>query len=192
MSRRKVIFVQGGYYHLYNRGADRQLIFRSDENYRFLLKRVKNYADEWLVSVIAYCLMPNHYHFVLRQDGDSPLSNFAQAVFNSYTKAFNKMYDRSGTLFEGPFQAIAVTEEVYLTHLCRYVHRNPLEAHLVVNPNDWPYSNYSEWIDQREGTLVDREFVRDRFATPEAYIKFVMEYEPPERLERIVRQMSCD
>jgi putative transposase len=144
------------------------------------------------VSVIAYCLMPNHYHFVLRQDGDSPLGNFVQAVFNSYTKAFNKMYDRSGTLFEGPFRAIAVTEEVYLTHLCRYVHRNPLEAHLVADPNDWPYSNYSEWIDRREGTLVDREFVRDRFTTPEAYIKFVMEYEPPERLERVVRQMSCD
>ena len=192
MARRKVIFVQGGYYHLYNRGAGRQPIFRSDENYRFLLQRVRKYAYEWSATVIAYCLMPNHYHFVLRQDGDYPLSSFIQAVFNSYTKAFNKMYDRSGTLFEGPFEAIPVTEEVYVVHLCRYVHRNPLEARLVARLDDWPYSNYLERICQRDGTLVDKEFVHSRFATPDAYVRFVMEYTPPERIERVVRQMSCD
>ena len=189
MARRKVIFVQGGYYHLYNRGAGRQPIFRSDENYRFLLQRVRKYAYEWSATVIAYCLMPNHYHFVLRQDGDYSLSSFIQAVFNSYTKAFNKMYDRSGTLFEGPFEAIPVTGEVYVVHLCRYVHRNPLEARLVVRLDDWPYSNYLEWICQRDGTLVDKEFVHSRFATPDAYVRFVMEYTPQGRIERVVRHM---
>jgi REP element-mobilizing transposase RayT len=102
MARRKVAFVEGGHYHIYNRGANRQPIFRDDENYRFLLGRVKEAAAEWQASVLAYCLMPNHFHFVLRQDSEHPLSGFVQAVFNSYTKAFNKRYERSGTLFEGP------------------------------------------------------------------------------------------
>jgi REP element-mobilizing transposase RayT len=190
MARRKVAFVKGGHYHIYNRGANRQPIFRDDENYRFLLARVKEAAAEWQASVLAYCLMPNHFHFVLRQDGDRPLSGFMQAVFNSYTKAFNKRYQRSGTLFEGPYRALAVTTQEYLLHLCRYVHRNPLDAGLVARLGDWPYSNYSEWVKARQGTVVDRAFVRSRFSTPEAYTRFVVEYTPPDRLERLVRQLE--
>jgi len=192
VARRKVTFVRDGYYHVYNRGANREPIFHSDENYRFLLGRIKRHASECQVTVIAYCLMPNHYHLVLRQDGERPLSGFVQAVFNSYTKALNRMYGRTGTLFEGPFQALPVTEEVHLLHLCRYVHRNPLEACLVTDLNDWPYSNYLEWTEQRNGTLVDRKFARSHFTTPEAYVTFVLEYMPPERIERVVRQLACD
>jgi putative transposase len=192
VARRKVPFVQGNYYHVYNRGANRQLIFRSDENYLFLLQRVKRYAADWQVAVIAYCLMPNHYHFVLRQDGEHPLSGFIQAVFNSYTKAFNKLCSRSGTLFEGPFRALHVAEDEYLLHLCRYVHRNPLEAGLVTSLDDWPYSNYPEWIGRRDGTLIERGFVRGYFASPEAYIRFVAEYAPPKWVERAVRPLLCD
>ncbi len=177
---------------MYNRGSNRQPIFRSAQNYQFLLKRVKLYASEQQISLIAYCLMPNHYHFVLRQDSQVSLSDFIQAVFNSYTKAFNKAYERTGTLFEGPFQALPVTKDEYLIHLCRYVHRNPVEAHLTNNLHDWPYSNYLEWIGQRNGTLVDREFVRSHFITSEAYIQFVTEYTPPKEIEQIVKQLSCD
>ena len=89
--------------------------------------------------------MPNHYHFLLRQTGDYSVSEFMQSIFNAYTKAFNKMYKRTGTLFEGPFKAIEVLKEDHLLHLCRYIHRNPLEAGLVKNISDWPYSNYTEW-----------------------------------------------
>jgi putative transposase len=158
MARRGVAFFQDGCYHVCNRGANREPNFRSDENYRFLLGRVKKSANEGQVSVIAYCLMPNHYHFVLRQESECSVGDFVQAVFSSYSKAFNKMYDRSGTLFEGPFRAIPVMKEKYLIHLCRYVHRNPLDAGLVANLEDWHYSNYLEWIGKRKDTLVDREF----------------------------------
>jgi putative transposase len=192
MARRAVPFIQGNYYHVYNRGASRQSIFRSDENYLFLLQRVKRCVAEWQTTVIAYCLMPNHYHFVLRQDGECPLSSFVQAVFNSYTKAFNKMYRRSGTLFEGPFRALHVAKDEYLVHLCRYVHRNPLEAGLVTSLDDWPYSNYLEWIGRRDGALVDRRFVRGYFASPEEYTRFVVEVAPPKWMERAVRPLLCD
>ena len=192
MAKRQIVFTQGSYYHVYNRGANREPIFRSDDNYLFLQQRIMENVNEWDVTVIAYCLMPNHYHIVLRQDGARSLSNFLQALFNSYTKAFNKMYNRSGTLFEGRFRAIPILKEEYLIHLCRYIHRNPLEAHLVANLNYWPYSNYLEWIGERSGPLVDREFVSSRFPASEAYAKFVLEYTPKTHLERLIRALSFE
>lgn len=68
-----------------------------------------------MITVIAYCLMPNHYHFLLRQDGETSIADCIQAIFNSYTKAFNKMYHRTGTLFEGRFQASISTKILILS-----------------------------------------------------------------------------
>lgn len=192
MAKRNIDFFAGGYYHAYNRGANREPIFRCDENYAFLERRMEQYAAQFDLKVIAYCLMPNHYHLVLRQDGKNPCGLFVQALFNSYAKAFNKMYDRSGTLFEGPFRALAVTGEEYLVHLCRYVHRNPLDAHLVSNLQGWPHSNYLEWIGQRDSAFVDRDLVSAHFATAEAYSSFVLEYSPTKRMERAIRTLTFE
>jgi len=192
MARRKVTFAPDHYYHVYNRGANREDIFRVEDNYLFLLRRVKDCVSAFQVSVIAYCLMPNHYHFLLRQDGEQPISDFVQAIFNSYTKAFNKAFDRTGTLLEGPFCAIHVDEDVYLLHLCRYIHRNPLEAGLVSHPAEWPFSNYLEWVGQREGSLVDRAFVREHFPEPGEYERFVMDYAPSREIAQAVRELSLE
>ena len=153
MPYRKVQFAQGESYHIYNRGVGRQPIFREEENYLFLLRRVKEYASAFNIAVIAYCLMPNHYHFLLRQDDQEPASRLPQRVFNSYTKAFNKRYDRTGTLFEGPYKAIHIDQDRYLLHLCRYIHANPVKHGLVSDLEQWPYSNYLEWIGARSGKL---------------------------------------
>lgn len=75
----------------------------------------------------------------------------------------------------------------YLLHLCRYIHRNPLGAGIVVKPEQWHYSNYLEFIEQRTDTLVDREFVKESFGSPEEYRKFVMEYVPPEKAQKELR-----
>ena len=92
-----------GYYHIYNRGARQGSIFREPANYLFVLARMRHYAKAFSISVIAYCLMPNHYHFLLRQEGEAPAGSLPQSVFNSYTKAYNKRYEQSGTLFEHRF-----------------------------------------------------------------------------------------
>jgi len=185
---RKVKFVQGHYYHIYNRGANRQPIFRTDDNYRFLLRRVKAYATRFDIAVIAYCLMPNHYHFLLRQDGPHSISRFVQAVFNSYTKAFNKMFHRSGTLFAGPFRAVWVDRDEYLLHLCRYIHLNPVRAGLVASPEAWPYSNYLEWVGAREGRLKDEAFIRAWFPSPQAYREFVRDGLEADREHRLLER----
>lgn len=123
--------------------------------------------------MIAYCLEPNHYHFMVRQDGDKLAGNLPQFVFNTYTKAYNKAYLRSGTLFEGRFRAKPIQTSSHLVHLCRYIHGNPVKDRLVTDPADWPYSNYLEWIGERQGTLVDREFIKEQFENPEEYKKFL-------------------
>lgn len=178
MSRKIPEFQSGHYYHIYNRGADRKPIFFEKENYTFLLRRIKKYIQRFSISMIAYCLMPNHYHFLVRQDADKKAGKCNQYLFNSYTKAINKRYERSGTLFEGPYRAIHVDDESYLIHLCRYIHRNPLEAKLEEKPGEWPYSNYLEWIGRRAGTLVEAQFVKQYFPASQEYIRFFHRADP--------------
>jgi hypothetical protein len=126
--------------------------------------------------MIAYCLLPNHYHFLVRQNGDETAGLLPQKIFNGYTKALNKRYSRTGTLFEGRYKAIHVDKEGYLLHLCRYIHANPIRHNLVTQLNDWPFSNYLEWVKLRKGTLIDYELVQEHFSTPQQYIQFVESY----------------
>ncbi len=190
-----LVWNPGGYYHIYNRGARRAAIFRESANYLFVLSRMREYARALSVSVIAYCLMPTHYHLLLRQDGDFPAGLLPQRVFNSYTKAYNKRYGSSGTLFEHRYQSKAIHTTAYLLHLCRYIHSNPVKDGLTTDPADWPYSNYLEWIGQRDGRLVDREFVRAQFGDGAAYRTFVLDYlrtrDLPEDVQRYLNSLEA-
>jgi len=170
-----IVWEQGSYYHLYNRGARRLPIFRERDNYLFVLDRLKHYCQKFELTTIAYCLMPNHYHLLVRQNGEQRAGLLPQRVFNSYSKAYNKRYDHSGTLFEDRYQARQANDESYLRHLCRYIHANPVTDGLVKKPEDWPYSNYLEWIGERNGMLVDRKFIREQFADPSDYRAFLAE-----------------
>ncbi len=120
--------------------------------------------------------MPNHYHFLLRQDGETPLSKFINLLFNAYVQAVNRQQKRSGTLFEGRYRMAIVDDWGQLIHLCRYIHYNPVKAGMVKFPQEWPYSNYADWIGLRSGTLKDEHFIHDHFSSAEDYINFVMEY----------------
>ncbi len=164
------------FYHIYNRGAHRQSIFYEPDNYLFVLRKMKEYSHKLAITVIAYCLLPNHYHFLLRQDSEQPASLLPQRVFNSYTKAYNKRYNHSGTLFQGKFKPKQVNKEAYLLHLCRYIHANPVKHGLVSSVDEWPYSNYLEWLAARPGTLVDQEFVTTYFPNRQQYAVFVADY----------------
>ena len=199
MPYREDAFVPGCIYHIYNRGVNRMSIFANPGNYVYLLRKVKSLLAELPVTMLAYCLMPNHYHFVLRQDEattfpkaasfregkDGGLSTFMQRLFITYTQAFNKQQERTGPLFQGRFRHIRVDRDEYVMHLCRYVHLNPVVAGLVSRPAAWPYSNYLEWIEAREGKLVDRAFVQEFFPTPESYIAFVQGHIAPEKAKEL-------
>ena len=173
MAKREIEYKKGGFYHAFNRGTNRQPIFQNDGNYIFLLKKVKKYKRICQISLIAYVLMPNHFHFLIRQDGDIPVSRFMQRVFNSYTKAFNKQQNRSGSLFEGPYKAKEVKADDYVIGLCRYIHLNPINAGLEKDLGSWPYTNVLEWLDRRNGDLIDKEFRSAFFQSAEEYEQFL-------------------
>lgn len=171
-----VSWKSGGFYHIYNRGVSKTTLFREEDNYMFVLRKARSYSSAYQIAVIAYCLMPNHYHFLLRQDGEQPTGLLPQRIFNSYSKAYNLKYAHSGTLFERRYQVKPVESDDYLLQLCRYIHANPVKDGLVEGLEDWPYSNYLEWIEKRGGRLVDRAFVREHFQSAQDYADFVADY----------------
>ena len=190
MPRRPIPLVAGTYYHIFNRGNNRQTIFFERENYMFFLDRIREYLLELIpdadssedgqiaaTTIVSYCLMPNHFHLLVCPH-DSDLSNRMQRLSISYTKAINKRYQRVGALFQGPFQAIPVQTEEYLLHLSRYLHLNPVFAGLVHRAEDWPFSSYRDYLGLRQGTLVRPEVVLSQFPSRRAYQEFVEAYRP--------------
>ncbi len=176
MPRRKLRFEQGRYYHVYNRGAGRQGIFRKERDYFNLLELMKEISAICNISIIAYCLLPNHYHWLVRQNGPIGVNKLVARIFGSYSQSFNNRYNRSGTLFEGTFEAILVETDEYLRHLCRYIHANPVRHQLSLSPDLWPYSNYLEFVGRRSGKLVDLAFVAAHFPQPGQYEAYVLSY----------------
>jgi putative transposase len=176
MPRRLTPFVPGLYYHIYNRGNNRQSIFFQSENYLYFLRNVKRYLAP-LAKVTAYCLMPTHYHLLVRvQTSEVSLSRAMMCLSVSYTKAINKRFERVGSLFQGQFQAKLIQNYPHLLNLCVYIHANPVKDGLVPAPADWVYSNYLEWLGQRAGTLVDREFIQEHFGSPSEYVELVTHF----------------
>ncbi len=120
--------------------------------------------------------MPNHYHFLLRQDGEISISKFMNGIFNRYAQGFNRQHERSGTLFEGRFKDKLVDKDSYIIQLCRYIHLNPVLAQLVAKPQDWEFSDYHEWIQQRKNWQFDSDIIREYFEHPSEYATFVTDY----------------
>lgn len=189
MPYRKVEFRAGHYYHLYNRGNNRQDIFLERENYLFFLRRLRKYFVPGAIKVIAYCLMPNHYHLLVYLMVDD-LSSIMQSFALSYTKAFNVRYNRVGSLFQGPFEAKLVDTVEYLTHLSQYIHLNPTTAGLVSKAEEWEFSSYREYIGLRHSSLPWPDVVLSQFADRRDYRAFVEAY--VESDVEIIRHLLLD
>jgi len=210
MPRRATPFLPDQYYHFYNRGNNRQAIFFERENYLYFLRGIKKYVRGH-VEVIAYCLMPTHYHILVRIKNqtsviqtsevfktsevssqgtpESKVVSLAMQKFGiSYTKAINKRFSRVGALFQGQFQGKPIKQYNHLLNLCVYIHANPVKDGLVALPEDWEFSNYLEWMNLRKGTLVNREFIEDNFGTPEEYKRLATEYVKTRNLPDDVRK----
>ncbi len=172
MPRRQVILQAGNYYHVYNRGNNRQPIFFERENYIYFLRQLRNHLITRGVDIIAYCLMPNHYHLLVYLNTNR-FSNLMQAFTLSYTKAIAKRYQRVGSLFQGRFEAIHVDREEYLLHLTRYIHLNPVCANIVKKAEDWEFSSYQEYLDLRQGSLPKIDRVRSQFKSADTYRYFL-------------------
>jgi REP element-mobilizing transposase RayT len=160
------------YYHLYNRGNNREPIFYDRENYLFFLRRMWKYLLP-SIDVVAYCLMPTHYHLLVLVQEAEAVSRAMQRFSISYTKAMNKRFDRVGSLFQGTFQAKHINENRYLMHLSRYIHLNPVSAGLVKSAEEWEFSSYRDYIGERDGQLPQSAIVLSQFESPDRYKDFV-------------------
>jgi len=161
-------------YHVYNRGAHRSAIFRKSAHYHRCMELIRKNSERYHVSVLAYCLMPNHYHMLVRQDLKGSISRFLQTTFNAYVQYFNMMEKHSGTLFQGPAKSKHIDSNAQLMRCLAYIHTNPVRASLVRNVRDWEYSDYAVWAGDPEANLASkhlRDFLIGSGKTYEAFVR---------------------
>jgi REP element-mobilizing transposase RayT len=157
-----------GIYHIYNRGNNQQTIFFSDENYLYFLRKCHNYLKS-NATILAWCLMPNHFHFLANVNNESlrPIKSggiFMPAITNgfrlfqsSYTKGGNKQLNRTGNLFQQKAKAKWTNDaKDYSITVFHYIHQNPVVAGLVKKPEEWAYSSFNDYAELRSGTLCDK------------------------------------
>lgn len=220
-------YVENGYYHIYNRGVNRQVIFFESADYTMFLHLVKIYLSsprtvhEYFESlklpfkplfenfyqqltIVSFCLMPNHFHLLVKQKDAKTITHFMRALISKYVHFINKKYNRVGSLFQGTYKGVLITQDYYLLHLSRYIHLNPSELNPKDVPSekpwstykDYPYSSYSwylrntitEWFNP---TIVLNFFNRRNVLTPKnspSYRSFVEDYEEvlPEDLNALI------
>lgn len=166
----------GAYYHIYNRGTNRQNIFLEERNYRYFLELYARHIEP-VAETYAYCLLKNHFHLLVRTKEDPqdpkglkrPLGSIAFSnFFNAYAKAINKSYERTGSLFQHPFGRIRVETQQYLVRLICYIHFNPQKHGLVSDFREWPYSSYHTHL-SRQTTRLRRADVLAWFDGSEGY-----------------------
>ncbi|MBN1262974.1 MAG: transposase [Candidatus Pacebacteria bacterium] len=140
------------------------------------LKKELRKKKDFLVEIVAYCLMPNHFHLLVKQAKDRGIRNFITKSCNSYSHYFSTKYKRKGPLFEGRFKAIRVETEEQLIHLSRYIHLNPYSSYLVKNFKKlaaYPFSSLPEYLNNIKDPICQKEIVLSYFSGFEDYKKFV-------------------
>lgn len=161
------------YYHLYNRSINNEILFKSNENYIYFLRKYRHYLEQ-LIDTYAYCLMPTHFHFLVyvKSEDVFKIQKNIGILLSSYCKAINKKHNRHGSIFQRHTKAKLIPEESYLLAVVSYIHQNPIHSDLVKNIEDWEYSSYPDYIGKRDGTLPTKEVLKTRFSSIEEFIEF--------------------
>lgn len=198
MTYQQVAFGNGEFYHVVNRGVEKRITFLDRRNYQRFLETMEYYrfknpptrfsfrdrpnifnkgsGNKVLVEIICFCLMPNHFHLLLKQVEENGVSIFLSKLTNSYTKYFNIKYKRVGPLFQGSFKAVRIEDDEQLIHTSRYIHLNPLIDYLVKDLRVYQYSSYPQFLGLKDG-FCKIHYILDHFASPSAYEKFVLDQE---------------
>lgn len=182
------IYVENGFYHVYNRGVEKRIVFETDQDYKVFLKYIKEVLsplDEQIpntkvvmqglslqsvrrpvksyygkIEMLAYCLMPNHFHFLVKQHEKTSLEGLMRSLMTRYSMYFNKKYDRVGTLFQGRYKAVFVKDDAYLLHLSRYIHLNPGEYSSNLLDT---YSSYADYLGVKNTSWIKPEEIMSFF-----------------------------
>ncbi|TSC92255.1 MAG: hypothetical protein CEN92_51 [Candidatus Berkelbacteria bacterium Licking1014_96] len=193
-------FVNGNYYHLYNRGVAKQNIFRCRRDYQSLLNRFAYYLDSKvkppisrltrkelekelstqvkspLIKIIQYCLMPNHFHLFIQQLEDNGIDLFIRIALDSYSRYFNTKHERVGPVFQGKFKSVEVEDNDQCMHLSRYIHLNPCVANIANKPEDYEWSSYQSFSQKNKSRVCNPKLILDYFKSSKDYQNFVNDY----------------
>jgi putative transposase len=161
------------YLHYFNRGVNRAAIVFDEENYLYLINVMHRFLPLYKIELVAYCLMPNHYHILLEEYEPKQASRFIQRVFNSYTQAINARYSRVGTLFQGSVKHKVIPSLADLASVVGYIHQNPVAAGLVKDASQWLYSDYNEWAGKVGSSRKIVQYRELLFGHANEYIEFV-------------------
>ncbi|MDD2230217.1 MAG: transposase [Candidatus Cloacimonetes bacterium] len=162
-------FEKGGVYHLYNHSAKGALLFNDRSDYQSCVTLLNKYIDPHYYAIIAYCLMPNHYHILLQQLTTHAVFEPFSRIWHHYSTQYNTRHHSYGSIFCQKLQHVQIREETYLLNLCAYIHMNPVAASLADKAEDWEWSNYLEWIDKRPSKLFNPFFRDSYFGSPKNY-----------------------
>ncbi len=223
MPGRKVPLVEGFYYHVLNRGIADTRVFNNNWNYkRFLnyifyyqninvpgrysyfiqLSRVqrKSILDElgkekkFHADLICFCLMPTHFHLLLKQNTEDGISKFLSQITNSYTRYLNSTLSRKGPIFQGTFKAVKINSEEQLMHLSRYIHLNPYSSGLVKDLKDlvnYPYSSFFEYVNL-ETNRCQKEIILNKFKSKKSYRDFVFDRADYQKELEFIKHLILD
>lgn len=181
-------------YHIFNRAVGDEKMFRHQENYHFFLEKFKTYMLS-VVDAYGYCLLPNHFHFFIKTKTEKEILKYHDSIkainnkatvqfdvhkfimqqfsncFNSYTKAYNKVYDRKGKLFMDNLNRRMINTETYYSKLVHYIHFNPVKHGYCKKPSEWNFSSFALLTNKNE-TWLCKEDVMKWFGGYNAFIKF--------------------
>jgi len=175
-------YVENGYYHIYNRGVEKRLIFQDREDYTkflYLLKVYLSPPDELgkeypllkahivhnnlfgEIDLLAFCLMPNHFHLLVKQKSKQGITKLMEQVITAYSMHFNKRHERVGHLFQSRYKAALVDSDEYLLHLSRYIHLNPVARGVSLDEFEW--SSYLYYLEKRKGLWLNIKIIKGYF-----------------------------
>lgn len=215
MASRPIPFVNDSIYHLVNRGVEKRDIFLNRGDYqrfidsmfhyqtknpiKFSLSRNKNTPQGWknegsdIIKLLSYCLMPNHFHMLVKQTIDGGITRFMSQVQNSYTRSFNTKYKRIGPLFQGPFKAVLIETDEQLVHVSRYIHLNPVVSNLTKTPEQYEWSSYKIYLGlEGNQQKIETNDISLFFKTPESYKDFVTDHIDYARTLESLKHKSID
>jgi putative transposase len=205
MPVRRQIIATGETYHVFNRGIDRRTTFFNKREHDRAMQIIRFYQfsnpplklsrflslpledrgkivqemedrNEKLVEFYSFCLMPNHFHFLIKQIANNGISRFMSQFHNSYTRYFNTLHERVGPLFLDQFKAVHIETDEQLLHVSRYIHLNPYTSFVVKDFEtlfSYPWSSLSEYFSQVEKGICNRDMIQSHFKDKEKYRKFI-------------------
>ena len=180
----------GAWYHVMNRGRRGEAVFSEARDYTAFIELIKETVEMWKVRVVAYCLLPNHYHLLI-QTPEGNLSRCMRHLNGVYTQRFNRSHHCDGPLFRGRYKSILVDADTYLLELVRYIHRNPVEAAMVDELHKYPWSSHKGYVSASgKWNWLDTGFVlslfsKERKESIKRYKKFVS-VQTPEQISAIL------